>query len=463
MPKLYITTPIFYPNDKPHLGHAYTIVIADILARLGKLLGNDVWLSTGMDEHGQKVAKAAAKAGCKPQAHVDAIAAQFQQLCKRMHTNPDVFVRTTNQQHCETALAFWNQIKPHLYHGKYAGWYLPSDEAFCTEQTADTIWMEEPCIFFRLSAFQDRLLELYQNNPQLITPKSARNEILSIISSGLRDLCVTRENPWGIPVPDPKFPTHTMYVWVDALANYITASPTGKYHPNMVHIIGKDILKFHAIYWPAMLLAAGYSESELPRQIIAHGWWIQGGEKMSKSLGNTVDPTAFLDQYGPDGMRYFLARAKRIESDMEVDWNEVNRVCKQELLGGIGNLGQRLLCMINKYYGAEGMEVSGDSKCSIPEIAALEESASQAYTRRDTYTYTEAVWNATVALNKYISDQEPWKADAASRLQILACALDGWRQLVHWMQPLLPAATSKWAQQINNIPTRPEPVIVFQE
>jgi len=433
----YFTTPIFYPNDKPHIGHAYTIVITDILARLGKLCGDQTYMSTGLDEHGQKVAKAAATSNLTPQEHVDAMSCHFTKLCNQLTAQPDIFIRTTSDQHQKVALDIWQQLEKAgmLYEGKYAGWYLPSEEAFCIEKAEGAVWLEETCVFFALSKLQDQLLELYEQNPDLISPQTARNEIINLIKGGLKDLCVTRKNTWGISIPNTEY---TMYVWIDALTNYISAAPGPMYIQNAVHIMAKDILRFHAIYWPAILMSVNLP---MPKKIISHGWWIQGGAKMSKSQGNVVDPIIWLQDFGSDGVRYFFARIKKLETDCEINYDEIVKLYNTELLGGVGNLGQRLMSMIYRLG-------------SLPEsttdlIPNLQSDALLAYNEHDPHKYANAIYDAVVQLNKYLSDTEPWKSP--NQANILADAFNGWKKLVFWMQPLLPAACAKWTKQIEQV------------
>jgi methionyl-tRNA synthetase len=458
--QIYISTPIFYPNAELHLGHAYTLVIADVLHCLHRLCGKKSWLSVGLDEHGQKVAKAAFAAERTPQEHVDILADKFQATCDMLDVSAQVFVRTTSPAHIRTALDVWDRLRAAdtLYDGEYQGWYLPSDEAFCTEQLPGAIWNQEPCIFFKLSAFQERLLDLYTEHPELIYPESARHEIINLIRGGLEDLCITRKTPWGIPIDQQHWPTgpHTMYVWIDALTNYITASPTGAYYPYTLHIIGKDILRFHAIHWPAMLMALGYSE--FPR-IMAHGWLIQDGAKMSKSIGNVICPQTFVERFSTDALRYFCIRSKRLANDMELDWNVAETVCN-ELKAGFGNLVQRLLTLTHR-----NPTPIISTHCGLPQLEMLNTiplllnnpDAGECLWRYGTIL-TDAMW----ALNKHLSDTEPWKQSESVRTNILAESLAGLKQLVHYATPLIPRACRIWSTQIANISTvKPSGAITF--
>jgi methionyl-tRNA synthetase len=323
----YITTPIYYVNDVPHIGHAYTTLACDVLARFKRLDGFDVKFLTGTDEHGQKVEKSAETAGIDPQAFTDKVSQNFRDLAVSMNFTNDDFIRTTEERHKIACQDIWKRLidAGDIYLDKYAGWYSVRDEAFYAEgeledkdgkkiapSGAEVDWVEEPSYFFKLSAWQDRLLEFYDNNPEFILPLTRRNEVTSFVEGGLQDLSVSRTSfKWGVQVPGDD--DHIMYVWLDALTNYITAigfpdtdhEEYQKYWPADVHMVGKDILRFHAVYWPAFLMAAGL---ETPKRVFAHGWWTNEGEKISKSLGNVIDPLELMETYGLDQMRYFLMR-----------------------------------------------------------------------------------------------------------------------------------------------------------
>ncbi len=326
--RYYLTTPIYYVNDDPHIGHAYTTLACDVLARFKRLDGFDVKLLTGTDEHGQKVAKSAADAGVDPKTFTDRVSQNFRDLSGLMNFSHDDFIRTTEDRHQRACQDIWKRLveNDEIYLDSYAGWYAIRDEAFYTEDElvtgpdgkktapsgAEVEWVEEPSYFFRLSAWQDRLLEFYDANPDFVLPKTRLNEVTSFVSGGLQDLSVSRTTfKWGVPVPGDD--DHIMYVWLDALTNYITGvgfpeTETGEYAtywPADLHMVGKDILRFHAVYWPAFLMAAGL---EPPRRVFAHGWWTNEGEKISKSLGNIIDPIELVKKYGLDQVRYFLLR-----------------------------------------------------------------------------------------------------------------------------------------------------------
>ena len=320
--KFYITTPIYYVNDKPHIGHAYTTLACDVIARFKRLDGFKVYFLTGTDEHGQKVELAAKKNKTKPQDFVDKVSINFRDLLKCMHIENDDFIRTTEKRHLESCQKLWDLLikKGHIYLGKYAGWYAIRDEAFFLESEiidgkapsgAPVEWVEEPSYFFNLSKWQDKLLEHYNNNENFISPSTRKNEVLSFVKGGLKDLSVSRTSfSWGIKVPNDD--DHIMYVWLDALTNYLSAIGYENenerfcdFWPANIHLVGKDIIRFHAVYWPAFLMAA---DLELPKKIFAHGWWTNEGQKISKSLGNVINPFEIVEKYGVDQVRYFLMR-----------------------------------------------------------------------------------------------------------------------------------------------------------
>ncbi|MBL4839062.1 MAG: methionine--tRNA ligase, partial [Kordiimonadaceae bacterium] len=327
-PSFYVTTPIYYVNDVPHIGHAYTTLACDMLARFKRLDGFDVLFLTGTDEHGQKVEKSAEKAGVDPLAFCDKVSSRFQDLAAAMNFSNDQFIRTTEARHKVAVQQLWRELVKNgfIYEDNYAGWYSVRDEAFYGEDElkegeggeklaptgAPVEWVEEPSYFFKLSAFEEKLLALYENQPDFVMPKSRLNEVKSFVKGGLQDLSISRTTfNWGVPVPEAE--GHIMYVWIDALANYLTA--TGypdmdaedyqKFWPANVHIVGKDILRFHAVYWPAFLMAANMP---LPNRVFAHGWWTNEGQKISKSLGNVIDPFELIESYGLDPVRFFLLR-----------------------------------------------------------------------------------------------------------------------------------------------------------
>src|SRR6201989_1111376 len=362
----YVTTPIYYVNDVPHIGHAYTTLACDVLARFMRLDGRDVHFLTGTDEHGQKVEKAAEAAGLSPQAFTDKVSQSFRDLVVKMGYSPDNFIRTTEKRHYAASQALWQKLvaSGDIYLGKYAGWYSVRDETYvlesetvvgpdkkrrATETGAEVEWVEEPSYFFRLSAWQDRLLKLYEQRPDFILPSGKRSEVVSFVKGGLKDLSISRTTfDWGIPVPGA--PDHVMYVWLDALTNYITAcgfpdetAPNWRFWPADVHMVGKDIIRFHAVYWPAFLMSAGLP---LPRRISSSGWWVAEGEKMSKSVGNVIEARELAATYGLDQVRYFLLREKPFGGDGSISHPAIVTRTNVDLSNDLGNLAQRTLSLI---------------------------------------------------------------------------------------------------------------------
>ena len=356
----YITTPIYYTNDIPHIGHAYTSIACDIIARYNKLLGNNVFFLTGTDEHGQKVEKAAINSNLKPKEFVDKLSVNFINLIPFLGCEIDDFIRTTEERHIKASQELWKQLEKNnqIYLSNYEGWYSVRDEAFYLENELKKIdgkyvtdngspveWVKEESYFFRLSEWQDKLINYYEKNPESILPKTRYNEVLSFIKSGLKDLSISRTTfNWGVPVPNN--PKHVMYVWIDALCNYLTAigypdtnnNNYKKFWP-ATHIVGKDILRFHAVYWPAFLMAAGI---EPPKRIFAHGWWTNEGQKISKSLGNVIDPYEIINEYGLDQIRFFLFREVPFGNDGDFSKKAIANRINADLSNNFGNLVQRI-------------------------------------------------------------------------------------------------------------------------
>ncbi len=363
----YLTTPIYYVNGAPHIGHAYTSIAADVLARWQRLDGRDVFFLTGTDEHGQKVEKAAQEAGIDPQGFSDQVSASFRAMADAMGVSYDDFIRTTEPRHKAACAELWRRLvsSGQIYLGHYEGWYAVRDEAFYGEDElvagpdgsrlapsgAPVEWVREPSYFFRLSQWQDRLLAFYEANPDFISPTARRNEVLSFVRGGLNDLSVSRTTfRWGVPVPGD--PAHIMYVWLDALTNYLSAAgfpdeaaPRWRYWPADLHLVGKEIVRFHAVYWPAFLMAAGLA---VPHRVYSHGWWTVEGEKMSKSVGNVVDPVALVDEFGLDAVRFFLLREVPFGNDGDFSRRALIGRMNGELANDLGNLAQRSLSLINK-------------------------------------------------------------------------------------------------------------------
>jgi methionyl-tRNA synthetase len=465
MTAAYITTPIYYVNDKPHIGHAYTTLACDTLACFWRLQGKDVKFLTGTDEHGQKVEKAAAVAGVSPQDFVNTVSQTFRHLIDKMDVANDDFIRTTEPRHIKAAQALWTRLidSGAIYLGEYAGWYAVRDEAFYAEADlidgkaptgADVEWLVEPSYFFKLSAYQDQLLAYYNAYPDFIAPESRRNEVIRFVEGGLLDLSVSRTSfKWGVPVPgDDK---HIMYVWLDALTNYITAlgypdedcSDFKMFWPEAVHVVGKDILRFHAVYWPAFLMAAGLP---LPRQIFAHGWWTNEGVKISKSLGNTIDPIELIDTFGIDAVRYFLLREVSFGQDGDFSRQALINRLNSDLANAYGNLVQRVLSFIYKNGGAvvptPGTLTAEDSLfLSLPE-QFLENAEIMQLNR-----YAEGVWALIAKANQYVDEHKPWglkKTDPDRMNTVLYVLADFIRQIAILTQPLVPLASAKILDQL---------------
>jgi methionyl-tRNA synthetase len=465
----YLTTPIYYVNDAPHIGHAYTTVACDALARFMRLDGRRVMFLTGTDEHGQKVAKSARDAGVDPQDFTDRVSQNFRDMTGLMNITNDEFIRTTEQRHIRSTQALWQELvkRDEIYLGRFAGWYSVRDEAFYDESElvngkaptgAEVEWVEEENYFFRLSAWQDRLLEYYDANPEFIAPKSRRNEVISFVRSGLRDLSVSRTSfSWGIPVPGND--KHVMYVWLDALNNYQTAvgypetesEEYSTFWPADLHMVGKDILRFHTVYWPAFLMAAGLKP---PRRVFAHGWWTVEGEKMSKSLGNFIPPQKLVDTYGVDAVRYFMLRELPFGNDGDFSHRAVIHRINGDLANDLGNLAQRVLSMINRNCGAAVPEPGNLTPADEALLVAARrllpqlriEFAEQAFHRA-----LEAIWAVVGNANRYVDEQAPWtlrKTDEARMRTVLYVLAEVIRHLAIYVQPVVPTAAAKLLDQL---------------
>ncbi len=427
----YISTPIYYVNDVPHIGHAYTTIIADALARFNRLRGKSVFFLTGTDEHGQKIEKAAAEKGMTPQALADAVVGRIKDLWDALGISNDFFIRTTEPFHEKGVQQIFLRLKEKgdIYKGTYQGWYCVSDENFLAEDVpfepeGDKVCPDcgkratlvaEECYFFRLSAYQDSLLKHYADNPDFVRPPGRMNEVISFVRHGLKDLSITRTTvKWGIPVPDD--PKHTIYVWFDALHNYLTGAGydwnSGRFErfwPADIHLIGKDILRFHAIFWPAFLMAAGFS---LPRTVFGHGWWLKDEAKMSKSKGNVLDPHIILKTFGPDPLRYFLLREIPIGVDGNFSHEGFLHRINSDLANDLGNLVHRTLTMILGYQKGvveEGDKENKDDRAVRENYETLKNRVAELFEDFALSKALEEIWEYINAVNKYLADNEPWK------------------------------------------------------
>ena len=471
----YVSTPIYYVNDKPHLGHAYTTVACDAKARFHRLRGEPTRFLTGTDEHGQKLERAARAAGMDPQAFCDMNSAKFRALWEKLDISYDDYIRTTEARHARGVRELWRRVEAagDIYLGAYAGWYAVRDEAFYAESElvedagggktaptgAEVEWVEEPSYFFRLSRFQEPLLAHYEKNPRFIQPESRRNEVMSFVRGGLKDLSLSRASfQWGIPVPGDE--KHVIYVWFDALSNYLTAPGfdedgvrEGSPWPADQHFIGKDILRFHAVYWPAFLLSAGVP---LPGQVFSHGWWTVEGRKMSKSLGNAVDPHWLIEEYGVDAIRYFLL--KEIPFGLDGDFSHgalIDRV-NSDLANDLGNLLHRALSMVKRYRDGRlaraetGEGEAEEALCALVAGAARKYESGMEETRFQ--SGLRAAWEVISAANKYIDASAPWtlaKEGSAARLDaVLWHAAAAIRVVAAMVSPVMPAAARRMAAQL---------------
>ena len=466
----YITTPIYYVNDVPHIGHAYTTLICDVLARAARLSGRDTYFLTGTDEHGQKVEKSARSKGVDPQSFTDQVSQRFRDLGDVMNYSNDDFIRTTEQRHKEAVAHLWQKLidTGNIYLDKYSGWYSVRDEAFYTEKelTEDGLaptgapveWVEEESYFFALSKWQEPLLEFYAQNPDFVYPRSRMNEVVSFVEGGLQDLSVSRSSlSWGIPVPgDDK---HVIYVWLDALTNYLsaieypeqTSHKFTQFWPANIHVVGKDILRFHAVYWPAFLMAAGI---ELPKKILAHGWWTNEGQKISKSIGNVINPLDLVEEFGLENVRYFMMKEVLLGNDgnysREVMINRVN----SELVNKIGNLVQRSLKMVQKNFAGKVPArdfALPESQLLLKTTYDLQPLLCELSDSMQINSALDAMLQLATDANIYIDHMAPWalKDDMDKMAEVLSSLVEVIRCLAIALQPFVPVAASKILDMLN--------------
>jgi len=473
--KFYITTPIYYVNARPHIGHAYTTIACDTVARRQRMMGFDTYFLTGTDEHGQKIERAAQAAGKTPQQYADEISAEFRKLWQRMGITNDDFIRTTEERHKKRVQEFVRRMRDngYIYPGTYTGQYCVSDELYvdgarpgdaCPTCGRITETVKEDNYFFKLSAFEDKLLRLYEQ-ADFIRPETRRNEVISFVRSGLRDVSISRStSSWGIPMPDD--PKHVIYVWLDALANYITAIGYGsthlgaqeafkKYWPADLQMIGKEIVRFHCVYWPAFLMAAGLP---VPQHIVAHGWLLFEESKMSKSRGNIVRTETILDVLGADALRYFLLREIVFGQDGSFSFDALVQRYNADLANGLGNLASRTLTMINRYFRGEVPYPSHARTAADNAIAEIGgKTIADFNTLFEQYQFSralEAAWGLVAAVDKYIVENEPWslgeKQDEESRARlatVLYISAEALRIVTALAHPVIPEATAKiWTQ-----------------
>jgi methionyl-tRNA synthetase len=468
-PRYYITTAINYPNGPPHVGHAYEVVATDAIARFMRLDGYDVFFLTGTDEHGMKLQQTAAKEGLSARDLLARNVPRFQAMVERLNCSNDDFIRTTEPRHYKSSAAIWERMAKSgdIYLDKYAGWYSIRDEAFYAESetavAADGTrlgpngtpveWVEEASYFFRLSKYQDKLLALYDAQPDFVLPQARLNEVASFVRRGLQDLSISRTMfDWGIPVPgDPK---HIMYVWVDALTNYITAvgfpdtesEKFQRYWPADLHVIGKDIVRFHAVYWPAFLMSAGL---ELPKRVFGHGFLFHRGEKMSKSVGNVVDPFVLADAYGVDPLRYFLLREVPFGQDGNYSHDAIVARINADLANDLGNLAQRSLSMIAKQCGGV---LPAPGKYHVPDEAILDAAdrmvaeARLAMATQQLHQVLNSVWAVVAEANRFFAGEAPWALAKTNKQRmgtVLYVTAEVMRQVAILVQPFMPDSAAK--------------------
>ena len=464
----YITTPIYYPSAKPHMGHAYSSIVADFFARFKTIDGYKVYFLTGTDEHGLKIQRSAEKAGMKPQVFCDQISQTFRDLSDTLNLSNTDFIRTTEPRHKKTVQHLWNELEKNddIYLSNYSGWYSVSDEAFYNEDEIEDVdgkkiaisskstveWIEEESYFFRLSKWEKPLLDFYENNPDFISPESRKNEVISFVKSGLKDLSVSRKTfSWGIPVPNNK--NHVIYVWLDALTNYLSAinypnindDLFKNFWPASLHLIGKDILRFHAVYWPAFLLAA---KIKLPNKVFGHGWILSGEEKMSKSKGNILDPLEIIKEYGLDPLRYYLIKEVSFGNDGNISQDRLEDCINSDLANNYGNLCQRVSAFAHK--NCDG-KIPLEIKFQVEDFLILNkyrdnlENIRSKIDNQNINFYIDYIVNSLFEANKYFNDQEPWKKknDKVRLNTIVYTTLEIVRKISFLLYPIIPESSLK--------------------
>jgi methionyl-tRNA synthetase len=468
-PRYYLTTAIAYPNGVPHIGHAYEVIATDAIARFMRLDGYDVFFLTGTDEHGIKMLQTAVKEGVTPRELADRNVELFRKMVARMNCSNDDYIRTTEPRHYKSSAAIWERMVKagDIYLSKYSGWYSVRDEAYYDvsetrlddkgqrigPQNTPVEWVEEESYFFKLSAYQQKLLELYARVPDFVLPRERLNEVASFVKGGLKDLSLSRTTfTWGIPVPgDPK---HIMYVWVDALTNYITAvgfpdtesEKFRRYWPADLHVIGKDIVRFHAVYWPAFLMSAGI---EVPKRVFSHGFLFNRGEKMSKSVGNVIDPFALADAYGIDQLRYFFLREVPFGQDGNYNHEAIVARINADLANDLGNLAQRSLTMVARNFGGilpAPAALSANDQAILAQADALIGKARDAMKTQQLHQMLNAVWAVVAEANRYFAGEAPWalaKTDPARQKTVLYVTAEVVRQVAILAQPAMPEASAK--------------------
>ena len=464
----YITTPIYYPSGRPHMGHAYSSIIADFFARFKSIDDYNVHFLTGTDEHGLKIQRSAEKVGKDPKEFCDQISQTFKDLSKTLNLSNTDFIRTTEDRHKKTVQHLWSLLEKNddIYLSNYSGWYSVSDEAFYNEDEIEEIegkkiaksskstveWIEEESYFFRLSKWQKPLLEFYENNPDFILPESRKNEVISFVKSGLKDLSVSRKTfKWGIPVPSND--KHIIYVWLDALTNYLSAlnypdtndELFKKFWPASIHLIGKDILRFHAVYWPAFLLAA---KIELPKKVYGHGWILSGEEKMSKSKGNILDPLKIIEEYGLDPLRYYLVKEVSFGNDGNISQDRLEDCINSDLANNYGNLCQRVTAFAMKNCDGKipaKIDFQPDDLKILNKFQENLDTIRSKINEQNINFYIDFIVNSLFEANKYFNDQEPWKKkDNLIRLNtIVYTTLEIVRKISFLLYPIIPETSLK--------------------